>query len=61
MRSEIIFRAQEKLFNKYKLCQVAAKATRRLHVAPKNTQDTINSAFTSIAEGPDMSVAETLS
>ena len=31
VRSELIFRARETVDNKYKLCQTASKATRRLH------------------------------
>lgn len=53
MRSEIIFRAAEQVDNKYKLCQTASKATRRLHIASRNTQETINSAFTRIAAGSE--------
>ena len=34
---------------KPELCQTAAKTTRRMHVASKNPQDTINSAFEKIA------------
>ena len=49
MRSEAIFRAKETLSNRYQLCQTAAKTTRRLHVASRNTQDTINLAFEKIA------------
>jgi hypothetical protein len=53
MRSEIIFRAKEMIDNKYQLCQTASKATRRLHISSRNTQETINSAFTRIAEDSD--------
>ncbi len=53
MRSEIIFRASEQVGNKYKLCQTAAKATRQLHIASRNTQETINSAFVRIAAGSE--------
>lgn len=49
MRSEAIFRAKEVLSNRYQLCQMAAKTTRRMHVASRNTQETINSAFQNIA------------
>ena len=54
MRSEIIFRASEQVANKYKLCQTAAKATRQLHIASRNTQETINNAFARIAAGSEM-------
>jgi hypothetical protein len=58
MRSEIIFRAKEMIDNKYQLCQTAAKATRRLHISSRNTQETINNAFTRIAADADQSAAE---
>ncbi len=49
MRSELIFRASETVDNKYKLCQVASKATRHLHISVKSTTDTINDVFLRIA------------
>lgn len=58
VRSDIIFRAEEKIVNKYKLCQTASKATRRLHIASRNTQETINSAFVNIAAGLDLPALE---
>jgi hypothetical protein len=51
MRSEEIFRAKEMIANKYNLCQTASKATRKLHIAPRSTQETISSAFARIASG----------
>jgi hypothetical protein len=57
MRSEIVFRAAEKIANKYKLCHTASKATRRLHVASRDTQGTINNAFLRIAAGSDVAIA----
>jgi hypothetical protein len=57
MRSEAIFRAKETLSNRYQLCQMAAKTTRRMHVASRNTQETINNAFEKIAaDSPVMAV-----
>jgi hypothetical protein len=53
VRSELIFRAKQTIENKYKLCQTASKATRHLHISAKNTTDTINNAFTRIADGSD--------
>ncbi len=50
MRSELIFRAKESVDNKYRLCQTVSKATRRLHISSKNTTETINNAFTRIAD-----------
>ena len=51
MRSEEIFRAKKMIDNKYSLCLTVSKATRRLHVSPRATQETISSAFAKIAEG----------
>jgi hypothetical protein len=56
VRSELIFRARETVDNKYKLCQTASKATRRLHIAAKNTTDSINDAFSRIAGGANFSL-----
>ena len=56
MRSELIFRAKETVDNKYRLCQTASKATRRLHIAAKNTTDTINDALSRIAGGDESSL-----
>ncbi len=58
MRSDMVFRAEEQVGNKYKLCQAASLATRRLHIASRDTQETINSAFASIAAGLETPVAE---
>jgi len=54
VRSELIFRAKETVANKYKLCQTASKATRRLHISSRNTPHTINDAFVRIADGFDI-------
>jgi len=56
MRSEAIFRAKEIIANKYKLCQTVSKATRRLHISSRNTQETINNAFERIATGSEIPV-----
>ena len=58
MRSELIFRARETVDNKYRLCQTTSKATRRLHIAAKNTTDTINDALSRIAGGSESPLAE---
>jgi hypothetical protein len=54
MRSDAIFRAKEMIENKYSLCQTVSKATRRLHISPRSTQETISSAFEKIASGSDL-------
>ena len=54
MRSDAIFRAKEMIENKYSLCLTVSKATRRLHISPRSTQETISSAFEKIASGSDL-------
>jgi hypothetical protein len=56
MRSEAIFRAKEMIDNKFSLCLTVSKATRRLHISPRSTQETISSAFVKIAEGANIPV-----
>jgi hypothetical protein len=56
MRSEAIFRAKKMIENKYSLCLTVSKATRRLHVSPRSTQETISSAFEKIASGVEQPV-----
>jgi len=45
MRSEQVFRAAEHISNRYELCRLAAKTTRRLHFVSSSTQDAIQDAF----------------
>jgi hypothetical protein len=56
VRSELIFRARETVDNKYKLCQTTSEATRRLHIAAKNTTDTINDVLARIARSDEFSL-----
>jgi hypothetical protein len=42
MRSDIIFGAMTHVNNRYKLCQLASKATRKLHKPNTRLQDTTN-------------------
>jgi hypothetical protein len=49
MRSEVIFQAQEKIANRYRLCHAVAKVTRRLHFSSANTEDAIRDAFVKVA------------
>ena len=56
MRSEAIFRAKEMIDNKFSLCLTVSKATRRLHISPKSTGETISTAFAKVAEGSSFPV-----
>jgi hypothetical protein len=49
MRSELLFRAHEKVTNRYLLCQATAKTTRCLDFVSANTTDAITDAFVRIA------------
>jgi hypothetical protein len=45
MRSELIFGALTHVSNRYQLCQLASKATRKLHKPNSRLQDTTNEVF----------------
>jgi len=42
MRSQLVFGALEQVSNRYRLCKLATKATRRIHRPNTRLQDTIN-------------------
>lgn len=42
MRSDLVFRALSHVSNRYQLCQLASKATRKLHKPNTRLQDTAN-------------------
>ena len=42
MRSDLVFGALSHLTNRYQLCQLASKATRKLHKPNTRLQDTTN-------------------
>jgi hypothetical protein len=42
MRSDLVFRALSQVSNRYQLCQLASKATRKLHKPNTRLQDTTN-------------------
>jgi len=50
MRSELIYDAVRTVQNRYLLCQVASKATRKLHRPNTRIQDTMNEVFERFAE-----------
>ena len=55
MRSTLVFRAHDKVSNRYELCRLASRVTRRLHFASCDTQSAINDTFVSIAGGAEHS------
>ena len=42
MRSDLVFGALHQVSNRYQLCQLASKATRKLHKPNTRLQDTTN-------------------
>lgn len=50
MRSDLIFGAMAHLENRYQLCQLASKATRKLHKPTTRLQDTTNEVLTRFHE-----------
>ena len=53
MRSEKIFPAVKTVKNRYTLCQLAAKATRRFHKPNTRIQDTMNEILDKVAAAPE--------
>ncbi len=49
MRSDIVFEALHTLRNRYMLCQLASKATRRFHRPNTRIQETMNEVMERIA------------
>ena len=45
MRSDLVFKALSHVNNRYQLCQLASKATRKLHKPNTRLQDTANQVF----------------
>jgi hypothetical protein len=59
MRSDLIFGALTHVNNRYQLCQLASKATRKLHKPNTRLQDTTNDVLVRFHEAsPMLEVAE---
>jgi hypothetical protein len=56
VRSELVFEAVHTLRNRYMLCQLASKATRKFHKPNTRIQDTTNDVLQLIAESERQSV-----
>jgi len=54
MRSDLIFGALAHVRNRYELCQLAAKATRKLHKPTTRLQDTANEVLVRFHESNPM-------
>jgi len=56
MRSDLIFGALTHVKNRYKLCQLASKATRKLHKPNTRLQDTTNEVLDRFKDTVPMNV-----
>ena len=59
MRSDLIFGALTYVSNRYQLCQLASKATRKLHKPNTRLQDTTNDVLDRFRDSRPMRVEET--
>ena len=58
MRSDLIFGALAHVKNRYQLCQLASKATRKLHKPNTRLQDTTNEVLVRFHESNPAAPAE---
>jgi len=58
MRSDLIFGALTHVKNRYELCQLASKATRKLHKPNTRLQDTTNEVLDRFKDSAPMGPAE---
>ena len=56
MRSDLVFEAVNTLRNRYTLCQLASKATRKFHRPSTRIQDTTNEVLHRIADSEQQTV-----
>ena len=56
MRSDLVYDALTTVRNRYMLCQVAAKATRKFHRPATRIQDTTNEVLTRISDSKPQQV-----
>jgi hypothetical protein len=61
MRSDLIFGALTHVSNRYQLCQLASKATRKLHKPNTRLQDTTNDVLDRFRDSHPMHVENTKS
>jgi hypothetical protein len=61
MRSDLIFGALAHVTNRYQLCQLASKATRKLHKPNTRLQDTTNDVLVRFHEASPVGNAVTAS
>lgn len=58
MRSDLIFGALAHVSNRYQLCQLASKATRKLHKPNTRLQDTTNDVLVRFHESNPLAKAQ---
>ena len=60
MRSELIYDAVRTVQNRYLLCQVASKATRKLHRPNTRIQDTMNDVLVRVGKADEQEAVITV-
>ena len=60
MRSDLIFGALAHVKNRYQLCQLASKATRKLHKPNTRLQDTANEVFVRFHDQSPVAASESV-
>lgn len=58
MRSDLIFGALTHVNNRYQLCQLASKATRKLHKPNTRLQDTTNEVLDRFKDSMPMGITD---
>lgn len=58
MRSDLVFGALTHVKNRYELCQLASKATRKLHKPNTRLQDTTNEVLDRFRDSAPMSESD---
>jgi hypothetical protein len=51
MRSDLVFKAELQVINRFLLASIAMRVARRLHTSSNATEHTVNQVFTDIANG----------
>jgi hypothetical protein len=55
MRSDLVYEAHLKIENRFLLATTTMMATRKLHIAPDRTQDTVNKVLCELAKASSAS------
>jgi hypothetical protein len=51
VRSELVYRAEAKIRNRFLLAATAMRASKKLHISSTRTEDTVNTVLAEVANG----------